>query len=93
MRGTIWIDKETSRVLRLEKETRNMPLLFPLVKVEVAVDYDFVRLSTPQPFLLPITFGGIELRTGVDALRAQSIEFRNYRKFGAESGITFDEKQ
>ncbi len=93
MRGTIWIDKETSRVLRLEKETRNMPLLFPLVKVEVAVDYDFVRLSTPQPFLLPITSEVLSCEQGSTRCVRNRIEFRNYRKFGAESGITFDEKQ
>ena len=93
MRGTIWIDKETSRVLRLEKETRNMPLLFPLVKVEVAVDYDFVRLSTPQPFLLPIASEVLSCEQGSTRCVRNKIEFRNYRKFGAESGITFDEKQ
>ncbi len=93
MRGTIWIDKETSRVLRLEKETRNMPLLFPLVKVEVAVDYDFVRLSTPRPFLLPITSEVLSCEQGSTRCVRNRIEFRNYRKFGAESGITFDEKQ
>ncbi len=93
MRGTIWIDRETSRVLRLEKESRNMPLLFPLVKVEVAVDYDFVRLSTPQPFLLPITSEVLSCETGSSHCTRNRIEFRNYRKFGAESGITFDEKQ
>jgi hypothetical protein len=93
MRGTIWIDRDTSRVLRLEKESRNMPLLFPLVKVEVAVDYDFVRLSTPTPFLLPITSEVLSCETGSTHCTRNRIEFRNYRKFGAESGITFDEKQ
>jgi len=93
MRGTIWIDRESSRVLRLEKESRNMPLLFPLVKVEVAVDYDFVRLAATQPFLLPITSEVLTCETGSSHCTRNRIEFRNYRKFGAESGITFDEKQ
>ncbi len=93
MRGTIWIDRDTSRVLRLEKESRNMPLLFPLVKVEVAVDYDFVRLAATQPFLLPTTSEVLSCETGSSHCTRNRIEFRNYRKFGAESGITFDEKQ
>jgi len=92
-RGTIWIDRETSRVLRLEKETRNMPLLFPLVKVEEAVDYDFVRLATPKPFLLPTVAEVLACDQGSSRCTRNRIEFRNYRKFGAESGITFDEKQ
>jgi len=92
-RGTVWIDRETSRVLRLEIESRNMPLLFPLVKVEEAVDYDFVRLATPQPFLLPTVSEVLSCQQGSSHCSRNRIEFRNYRKFGAESGITFDEKQ
>jgi hypothetical protein len=92
-RGTIWIDRETSRVLRLEMESRNMPLLFPLSKVEEAVDYDFVRLATPRPFLLPTVSEVLSCQQGSSHCSRNRIEFRNYRKFGAESGITFDEKQ
>jgi hypothetical protein len=92
-RGTVWIDRETSRVLRLEIETRNMPLLFPLVKVEEAVDYNFVRLATPEPFLLPTVSEVLSCEQGSSRCVRNRIEFRNYRKFGAESGITFDEKQ
>jgi hypothetical protein len=92
-RGTVWIDRETSRVLRLEIESRNMPLLFPLAKVEEAVDYDFVRLATPQPFLLPTVSEVLSCQQGSSHCSRNRIEFRNYRKFGAESGITFDEKQ
>lgn len=92
-RGTVWIDRETSRVLRLEIESRNMPLLFPLAKVEEAVDYDFVRLAAPQPFLLPTVSEVLSCQQGSSHCSRNRIEFRNYRKFGAESGITFDEKQ
>jgi hypothetical protein len=92
-RGTVWIDRETSRVLRLEMESRNMPLLFPLVKVETAVDYEFVRLAATQPFLLPTTSEVLSCEQGSSRCTRNRIEFRNYRKFGAESGITFDEKQ
>jgi hypothetical protein len=92
-RGTIWVDRATSRVLRLEIESRNMPLLFPLAKVEEAVDYDFVRLAAPQPFLLPTVSEVLSCQQSSSHCSRNRIEFRNYRKFGAESGITFDEKQ
>jgi hypothetical protein len=91
-RGTIWVDRETSRVLRLESESRNVPPLFPLVKVEQAVDYGFVRLSTPEPFLLPTQAEVLSCEQGSTHCVRNKIEFRNYRKFGAESEITFDEK-
>jgi len=92
-RGSLWIDKETSRVLRLEMEARNMPLLFPFDKVESATDYDLIRLSSPQQFLLPVTAEVLDCQTGTSRCSRNRIEYRNYRKFGAESDITFDDKQ
>jgi len=91
-RGTIWVDKATSRVLRLELESRNMPLLFPIEKTEVASDYDLVRLSTPQDFLLPTVSEVLSCQRSSSYCSRNRIEFRNYRKFGAESDITFDAK-
>jgi hypothetical protein len=91
-RGTIWVDRETSRVLRLEMQSRNVPVLFPLSKVEEAVDYEFVRLATAQPFLLPTNSEVLSCDQGSPHCTRNRIEFRNYRKFGAESGITFDQK-
>ncbi len=41
--GSIWIDKQTSRVLRIEQQAKGMPILFPFDTVETATDYDFVR--------------------------------------------------
>lgn len=92
-RGTIWVDRETARVLRLESESRNVPELFPLSKVEQAVDYGFVKLSTNQPFLLPTIAEVLSCEQGSTRCVRNKIEFRNYRKFGAESEITFGEKQ
>jgi hypothetical protein len=91
-RGSIWIDRETSRVVRIELESRNMPLLFPFAKVESATDYDFVRLASPQTFLLPADAEVLSCEQGSERCTRNRIEFRNYRKFGAESGITFDDK-
>ena len=91
-RGTIWVDKETSRVLRIESESRNVPPLFPLNKVEQAVDYGFVRLTAAEPFLLPTQAEVLSCEQGSTRCIRNKIEFRNYRKFGAESEITFGEK-
>jgi hypothetical protein len=91
--GKIWIDRQTSRVLRIEQETRNMPLLFPFDTVETAADYDFVRLATSDPFLLPVNAEVLSCVRGTSNCSKNRIEFRNYRKFGAESNVTFDEKQ
>jgi hypothetical protein len=90
--GTIWIDRETSRILRIEQQTRNMPVLFPFDTVETATDYDFVRLSARDPFLLPVDAEVLNCVRGTSTCSRNRIEFRNYRKFGAESDITFEDK-
>jgi hypothetical protein len=91
--GSIWIDKQTSRVVRIEQQARNMPLLFPFDTTESATEYDFVRLASPEPFLLPTEAEVLSCVRGSRMCARNRIEFRNYRKFGAESSITFDGKQ
>lgn len=92
-RGSLWIDRETSRVLRLEIESRNIPPLFPFSKAEIAVDYDLVRLGTTQRFLLPTVAEVLSCEQGSPRCVRNRIEFRNYKKFGAESDISFDDNQ
>ncbi len=91
--GSIWIDKQTSRVLRIEQQARNIPVLFPFDTTETATDYDFVRLATPEAFLLPVDAEILSCVRGSSICARNRIEFRNYRKFGAESSVTFDGKQ
>ena len=92
-RGTLWVDRESSRVLRFEVEGRNIPPLFPLDKIEIATDYDLVRLSTVQPYLLPTVAEVLSCEHSSSHCARNRIEFRNYHRFGSESGIVFDDKQ
>ncbi len=90
--GSIWIDKQTSRALRIEQQAKSMPILFPFDTVETATDYDFVRLSTPEQFLLPVDAEVLSCVRGTSTCARNKIEFRNYRKFGADTSITFETK-
>lgn len=87
--GTVWIDRETSRVVRIEQDARKIPSLFPFDTIETTADYDYVRLET-QSFLLPVESEVLSCQRGTSICSRNKIEFRNYRKFGAESDITFD---
>jgi hypothetical protein len=89
-KGSVWIDKETSRVLRIEQQGKGMPALFPFDTIEASVDYDFVRLGTSGPYLLPVESEVLSCQRGTSICSRNKIEFRNYRKFGAETSITFD---
>jgi hypothetical protein len=90
MKGSVWIDKETSRVLRIEQQGKPMPALFPFDTVESTADYDFIRLGTSGPYLLPVEAEVLSCQRGTSICSRNRIEFRNYRKFGAESSVTFD---
>lgn len=89
-RGTVWIDKDTARVLRIEMQTRNMPKEFPIDTVESATDYEFVRIgATTAEFLLPTHSESLSCIRGTSQCSKNVIDFRNYRKFGAESDIKY----
>ncbi len=87
--GTIWIDKETSRVMRIEQGTINMPKLFPFDTVETVTDYEFISLAAGQKYLLPADAEVLSCVRGTSMCSRNRLEFRNYRKFGADSSITF----
>ena len=88
-KGSLWIDRETGRVLRIEMQGRQMPQLFSFDTVETAVDYAAVRLGTAQSFLLPVNAEMLSCQRGSNYCSRNKIEFRNYKKYGAESDVTF----
>jgi hypothetical protein len=87
--GSVWIDKENYRVLRIELAARDMPRSFPLDQVESSVDYDYVLIGD-EKYLLPTHSEALSCVRGTSDCSRNTIEFRNYKKFGAETNITFD---
>ena len=87
--GSVWIDKENYRVLRIELSARNMPRSFPLDQVESSVDYDYVLIGD-QKYLLPVHSEALSCARGTNDCSRNAIEFRNYKKFSADTSITFD---
>jgi hypothetical protein len=89
-RGSIWVDKATSRVLRIELQARNLPIPFPFDVVESATDYDFIRLAAgEQEYLLPANAEVLSCERGTSFCSRNRIEFRNYKKFDAATSISF----
>jgi len=86
--GSIWIDKENYRVLRIELSAKTLPSTFPLDTVESAVDYDYVLIGEGK-YLLPVHSEALSCARGTSQCSRNVIEFRNYKKFTADSNITF----
>lgn len=86
-KGSVWIDKITSRVLRIEMQALNVPETFPLDTIEWVVDYSFVRIGDTE-FLLPAHVENLSCWRGTLRCGRNALDFRNYRKFTSESTIT-----
>jgi hypothetical protein len=87
--GSIWIDKETFRVLRIEMAARNLPRSFPIDTTESSLDYDFVLIGD-QKYLLPVHSESLSCWRGTSQCSRNVIDFRNYKKYTADSSITFE---
>jgi hypothetical protein len=87
--GAIWIDKETYRVLRIEMAARDMPREFPLDTVKSSIDYDFVPIEDRR-FLLPVHSEAVSCLQGTSECTRNVIEFRGYKKYAADTRITFE---
>ncbi len=91
-KGTIWIDKETYRALRIEMEAINMPQAFILDHTESAADYDFVNIKD-QKILLPTHAEVLSCERGSYNCSRNAIDFRNYHAYTGESSISFGDSK
>ncbi len=84
--GSVWIDVETARALRIEQASEDIQPGFPITMAESAVEFDWVKIDG-RPYLLP-TYAEVIL--GSDPQRFYSrnvIELRNYKMFETELKI------
>jgi len=84
--GTVWIDVETKRVLRIEQAQEGMPPNFSITLAESAIEYDWITIAD-QRYLLPVS---AEVLLGRDSERYYTrnvIEFRDYHKFDSDMKI------
>lgn len=90
--GAIWIDPESARVLRIEMDTHQLPPDYDISKVEMTIDYDWVEIAGKR-YLLPTRSQNLACKTDSVTCWRNEIEFRGYRKFGAESQVMQSESE
>jgi hypothetical protein len=86
--GAVWIDAATRRVLKVEQRTKGIPSDFPISRAEAVLEYGFAAIDR-NTYLLPAKGESNGCMTGSGACTRNVIEFRNYRKFTADSTVTF----
>lgn len=87
--GSVWIDPQTARVLRIEMQAVGFPSDFPTDHVESATDYQYVRLGDAKQHLLPVHSESLSCQRGTNYCSRNAIDFRNYHKYEGESSITY----
>ena len=87
--GRMWIDRESGRVLRMERQADKIPESFPMDMIEQTVDYDFVTLGN-RKVLLPTESENLSCQRGSSLCSKNTIEFRNYKEFRGQATIEFD---
>ena len=85
--GLIFADAGTGLITRVTLEALDLPASFPVQVARNQLDYDYAEISG-STYLLPLR-AEVRMREGRLLIR-NDIEFRNYRKFGADTSITFD---
>ena len=86
-RGLVYVDKDTHAVLRITMEAVDIPTSFPVQQASTILDYDYVKIGDRES-LLPLK---AEVRMRHDKYLTKNVkEFRLYRKFSADTKLTFD---
>ncbi len=84
--GTLWIEENSHRVVRLEIDAPLFPADFPLEWVHLEVDYGWVAIGDKK-HLLPVRSLTYYQQRHARLWRQQKVTFLNYRKFEADSRL------
>lgn len=85
-RGLVYVDRDSLQVTRITLDA-DIPVDFPVQEATTVLDYDLTEISG-QKFMLPLK-AEVKMREGKHLVKNE-VEFRLYRKFGADTSITFD---
>ncbi len=87
-RGQIFVDETTATVLRIVMSSHDLPPKFAIKSVTTTLDYGPVNIAGKQ-YMLPVR---ADIISNHHSLWTRNLkEFRDYRKFGVGTKLTFDE--
>jgi hypothetical protein len=86
-KGLVYADENTGEINRIKFVAVDIPRSFPVTQATEILDYDAVDISGRQ-YICPLV-ARLFMRADRQSSKNE-IEFRDYRKFGTESNITYD---
>jgi hypothetical protein len=91
-KGAIWIDPKSGRTLRTEMQAVKLPNDYELDWVEQMTEYGWVTIGGDK-LLLPVKSENLACWRYSTRCSRNELEFKNYRKFSAESTISTTESE
>jgi hypothetical protein len=85
--GEVFVDKETHKVTRLIQVAEAIPPDFPVRHAQERLDYDYSDIGGHQ-YLLP--YRGELIMEGEEVFSKNLLDFLHYKKYSADSEITYD---
>lgn len=85
--GLMYIDADAHVVSRITLEAFDIPPSFPVQQARTMLDYDYVKIGDGE-HVLPLR-AEVRMREGRHLIKNE-VEFRMYRKFGADATIRFE---
>lgn len=86
-RGLVYVDAQTLAVLQVTLDAVDIPPTFPIQQAKTTLAYDFIKIGEME-HVLPLR-AEVRMREGRNLVKNE-VEFRMYRKFGADATIKFD---
>jgi hypothetical protein len=94
MKGRIWIDRESARVLRIESEATEIPDAFPVRSAKRVIDYDWVAITDGKYLLPSVSDVRLTSRESSQLFETRNvIRFKEYQKYGTDVIIRDDDVQ
>lgn len=92
MRGRVWIDRESARVLRIESEATEIPEAFPIRSAKRVIDYDWVTITDGKYLLPSVSDVRLTSRESSKLIETRNvIRFKDYQKYGTDVVIRDDD--
>ena len=86
-RGLIYADANTGEIDRIKFVAVDIPRSFPVTQASETLDYDLAPINGQQ-YVVPLR--ALLLMRAPHQTARNELYFRNYRRFGTESTITYD---
>ena len=89
--GSLWIEADSGRVIRLEQSAEDIQRGFPITMAESAIEYDWVTIAGTK-FLLPV-YAEVILGREADRFYSRNVmELKNYRVFDSDVKLIIEKE-